>query len=365
LAALELACITAVASVSNNSWKLVLMDMHCREDRVLLPECGFAWAFWLTGLLALLASCGGGGGAVGGPPASNVALRIPDTGNPTGDAGTILLEVNPSWSGSDPSTVPLLMVGSPGQSDNRLEVVKDGSNLRVVSSTSAGEEGTIGVSVADWMPGDAHHVSVTWGDGVENVYLDGQLIGQSYYDGALEIPPGTPVSLALDSPDSPLQVFGRPLTPDEVENLFEPPTPVGPGVSNTVMRLRSTSVAAPETTGTVCVELVGGTGMVAGTQNDLSWDSRCVQISEPCQANPRTNKGVVTRKANSGLLRALVFSFTDVGPIEDGTLYCCPFRLLSATAGSCCGVDVQRALGSDFGGGAVWASGEGGQICQR
>ena len=180
----------------------------------------------LVMMVMMLAACGGSNEA-GAPTLAggdNPPSQIPDTGNPRGDAGTISFQVKPAWDGSNPTDAQLLRIGSPGQFE-QLSVLKNGTDLRVLSSDAVGQENSIGVSITDWQPGQYHVISFTWGDGVEGLYIDGQLVGQIPYQGALEVPPGTPLQIGAasqpgaDAPISHFQVYGRPLTPQEIAGL--------------------------------------------------------------------------------------------------------------------------------------------------
>ena len=143
------------------------------------------------------------------------------------------------------------------------------------------------------------------------------------------------------------------------------PTPIVPDAPGATLRVQSASVTAPDRQGTVCVELAGSDGIVAGTQNELVWDLDCLTITDPCQANPTHGKTVLTGGPYHGRLKTIVFAFDNTDPIEDGVLYCCPFRLASAFASSCCTVRVEDALASDPYGDAIATEAVAGQICLR
>ena len=318
----------------------------------------------LVSALTTVAACGGSSGGTGGPGASGVPPPVPN------DAGTFAFHVQPT--GSDPTNESLIAIGSPGQTGDRLSVLKDGTYLRVLVSDSAGEESTLGVSISDWQPGQTHTIAFVWGDGVEQLYIDGHLADQVDHPGVVQLPPGTQ---ALNGAITDFQAFGRPLTPEEVARLAgtavatsTPPmfgTPAKPRMSDVTLRVQSTSIAEPDSAGTVCVEMIGGTGFVAGTQNDLAWDLGCVEIGETCQANPQHGKSVFTKLHPGPSLRALVLSYSNTDPIDDGVLYCCPFHVASVPSGTCCPVRVQGAAASDSSGHLVLAGGVDGQICLR
>ena len=61
--------------------------------------------------------------------------------------------------------------------------------------------------------------------------------------------------------------------------------------------------------------------------------------------------------------RGLVLSLTDITPIPDGTLYCCPFRV-EAMPHSCCAVSIEGvALSDQFGNELGVAAGPPAQLC--
>lgn len=59
-----------------------------------------------------------------------------------------------------------------------LEVTRSGDWLRMVARRAGGEELEISLGIADWQPGRAYAVSVTWGDGGVTLHVDGELIGR-------------------------------------------------------------------------------------------------------------------------------------------------------------------------------------------
>jgi hypothetical protein len=280
----------------------------------------------------------------------------------------------------------LISIGAPDRIGSRISVARDGSDLRLIVSDDTGQESSIGVPISNWKPGEPHLITVTWGAGVERTYVDDKLVGQVDYPSTFEIRPGTPLYIGSDGRGIPgvsgtitdFTAYNRPLTPEEIASLFgddAPPssntpiasgTPMEPGTFDVVLSVRSTSVSAPATAGSVCIELAGGAGFVAATQNDLTWDPGCIEILEPCRGDPLVGKEVRTNQGWYDRLRAIVFSFTDTSPIAaDGVLYCCPFRLASTDAAGCCTVNIEQALGSDPSGLAIRIAGVPGQVCQR
>lgn len=347
------------------------MNSPHQEDRSTRRWMSLGAILVMTALLPVLAACGGDGGAATGttPVTTDVPGQIPEAGSARGDAGTIAFVVIPTWNGTDPTNVPLMAKGSPDQTSNLLTVLKNGSYLRSVFTDSAGQEHAIGIPIDSWQAGEQHAITVTWGSGVEQMWVDGKLVGQLDDGGSFELRPGDPLALGSGLPPAvpgangtitDVQAYGRPLTPDEIATFWGSEPPPAAQLS-----VQSTSVATPESAGTVCVELVGGAGLVAGTQNDLAWDPSCVEISEPCEADPQHGRSVFTAQRGGPRLRALVFSLINTDPIDDGILYCCPFHIASLRSGTCCAVSVQGAYASDSVGRGVVTAGVDGQICLR
>ena len=105
----------------------------------------------------------------------------------------------------------------------------------------------------------------------------------------------------------------------------------------------------------LCLGLDAGGQKVAGTQNDLIWDSSCANLkASSCAAVPESKKplhGNMPANAPS-TYRALVFALDNVDPIRDGPLYCCEFDLTGPGDG-CCAVRLERLGASDSVGTAV------------
>jgi hypothetical protein len=155
-------------------------------------------------------------------------LAFPDAGNLRGDAGTMMLEIEPTWAGAEDGDYSLINVRNANDPSNLLRVLKNGKYLRYIFADASGEEVGVSYDISDWQPGEKHTVAVNWGDAATALYVDNQLIGQNTYQGPFGIPPGTPLYLGSDIPEagatgagatiSNFQVFGRPLTPEEIAN---------------------------------------------------------------------------------------------------------------------------------------------------
>jgi MYXO-CTERM domain-containing protein len=132
------------------------------------------------------------------------------------------------------------------------------------------------------------------------------------------------------------------------------------------LRASSVNVSGAGETATICVDVETEGEQVAGTQNELVWDTNCATLSGlgSCRASQGHGKDLHASFPNGdGLppLRAFVFSMKNVGPMSDGELYCCDFTSELVSAGSCT-VSVQGARASDPTGKALSATGVGGAI---
>jgi len=153
---------------------------------------------------------------------------VPNGGNISGEAGTVSFWVQPGWVGGEANDASLVQLRNQNVWENRLQIFKNGRYLRFLLTDSAGIESNIGATIDAWQPGDWHHVTATWGDGMQSFYVDGKLIGQVSLQGQLDVRPGTPLYVGSDVPEgipaangtlSQFKVYNRPLGPDEVGQL--------------------------------------------------------------------------------------------------------------------------------------------------
>jgi hypothetical protein len=115
----------------------------------------------------------------------------------------------------------------------------------------------------------------------------------------------------------------------------------------------------------LCIGLDSGGQKVAGTQNDLIWDSSCANLKAgSCAAVPDSKKPLHgNTPANlQSTYRALVFALDNVDPIRDGKLYCCEFEMSGAGDG-CCAVRFDRLGASDPVGTALSTTGNPDKLC--
>ncbi len=138
----------------------------------------------------------------------------------------------------------------------------------------------------------------------------------------------------------------------------------------------SSATAGPGQSAQVCVSLSRASDQMSGLQMDLNWDPSCMS-ADPGIGNAASCKSLVSGKnvhtaisPNSSMLRALVFSITNQGPIPDSTLFCCNFTLAASPSSSCCSIAVTNLRGSTAGGTAITdistasaGSAGAGQIC--
>jgi hypothetical protein len=125
-----------------------------------------------------------------------------------------------------------------------------------------------------------------------------------------------------------------------------------------------TSDGNPGSSVEVQIILIGGNGLVAGMQTDISWDPRCVSVASgggdtaSCFANPTIPKNLTTKiQGGSSLLRALFFSMSDVEPIkQDAVLFTCVFNIDPATTATQCPINLSTLIVSDSKGGRLPAT---------
>ena len=165
------------------------------------------------------------GGAVTLGDAAMVQFQA--DGNINGDAGTIAFSIAPTWAGADATDQSFVQVLSGDNVwENRISLVKNLGNLRFILIDNTGVEHNVGLEIGDWAPGEAHRVTATWGEALMSLYVDGRKVGQTTYQGALEIAPNGPIYLGYNRPGSTyvgpggaisdFKIYGRSLGADEV-----------------------------------------------------------------------------------------------------------------------------------------------------
>jgi hypothetical protein len=116
----------------------------------------------------------------------------------------------------------------------------------------------------------------------------------------------------------------------------------------------------------VCVVLDAKGQVVAGTQNDLTWDAGCAKLESEaqCVVSPHHKKplhGSIPKNLNA-TFRSLVFALDNVDPMPDGDLYCCSFQV-TGSSDSCCPVQISRVAVSDPEGNALDTVGVPEKVC--
>ncbi len=158
-----------------------------------------------------------------------VPVTIPNAANITGESGSVFLDLTPSWGGGDGSDASLLDLGTPGQSQtNRMELIKNGADLRFLLVDSEGVEHTIGYGIQSWQAGEPHSVAVTWGDDGNGqremrLFVDGHLVGVQPYEDAFNVPADRPLVIGNNAGGGSLlngfQVYNNPLDPMRIPQL--------------------------------------------------------------------------------------------------------------------------------------------------
>lgn len=117
--------------------------------------------------------------------------------------------------------------------------------------------------------------------------------------------------------------------------------------------------------GRVCVVMDSGGVDIAGTQNDLRFDSTCAGLEQAnCVAAKQHGKplhgSLPTNEPST--FRSLVFALDNVDPMTDGDVYCCDFTIKGEGDG-CCQVEMTRVGISDPQGVALDATVKEDRVC--
>lgn len=154
-------------------------------------------------------------------------FAIPMAGRITGEAGSISFWVRPDGDNADVSNASLLQLRSHYEYSDRIQIWKDGGNVRMVFADSNGQESGAVYSSDAWSSGEPRLVTVTWGDGENALYINGDLAGTSQFDG-FKIRHDTLLHIASNYSEDPkslegtvsqFRVFNRQLAPEEVSSL--------------------------------------------------------------------------------------------------------------------------------------------------
>lgn len=153
---------------------------------------------------------------------------VPMAGRMSGETGTLSFWVRPDGETSDVNNASLVQLRSQNEWSNRLQIWKDGGNVRMVFADGNGNESGTTYGSDGWPTDEWRQVTATWGEGMTALYVNGLLAGTSQYEGGFKILPGTLLHVGSNYKDDPrsltgavnqFRVYDRPLTPEEVSKL--------------------------------------------------------------------------------------------------------------------------------------------------
>ncbi len=150
-------------------------------------------------------------------------VAIPVAGRDHDAGGSVSLWVQPGWERGNKDDATLVQLG------DQLRLVK---NVHVLSLETAGTEdpdtdgpASVDTPIAEWNPGEWHHVAATWSGDAVSLYVDGELVGRQLGRGHLDLPSETELLVGSDVARSHRVARGligrvdlrsRPLADDEV-----------------------------------------------------------------------------------------------------------------------------------------------------
>jgi hypothetical protein len=150
----------------------------------------------------------------------------------TGAGGTISLWLQPAWDAMSQDDASFVRIG-----DDRIRVYKSATHLRFEVTDANGQPIAVDMPFTDWNPGEWHHLLTTW-DGrnaphVISFFVDGNIVGQSQYQGEIELPRKPKLYVGTNAPDQPVapglvadvKVHTRPLSLEAVSRWFEESRP--------------------------------------------------------------------------------------------------------------------------------------------
>lgn len=153
-------------------------------------------------------------------------LTVPAGGHVNGRAGSIVLEIQPNWSGAEETANSLLQIRNQEGNANALQIVKERNALRFIIRDDQGLETSINAYIDHWQANETHRVTVTWGEALMKLYLDGVMVGENTVSNSLRWQDTTPIHIGSDFPGAAfagangkireLQIYGRTLDPDEI-----------------------------------------------------------------------------------------------------------------------------------------------------
>jgi hypothetical protein len=131
-------------------------------------------------------------GALRFPPGAR--LVYPDAGGIDPGEGAVAFWIRKEWAGDEQRARSLLELRTDTW-ENRLELGLGPAYLRFLLTTKDGIETPAGASVA-WQPDEWHHVTISWGQALMALYIDGKIAEQQTYAEDMQLPAGTPLYIA-------------------------------------------------------------------------------------------------------------------------------------------------------------------------
>lgn len=151
---------------------------------------------------------------------------LPAGGHVDGSMGTISFDIQPNWAGGDETNNSLLQIRDEHTWENNLQIVKNYDALRFIIIDSQGFETNVNVYITDWQANQRRGLTVTWGEALMTMYLDGQQVGQATLPNDVHFSDATPIHVGSDFPGSQysganarisnLTIYGRTLGAGEI-----------------------------------------------------------------------------------------------------------------------------------------------------
>jgi len=150
-------------------------------------------------------------------------FQLPATDRPVGQSGSFAAVLHPGWDASSQDDASFFQLGTFGP---HLFKEVDALHFGVLdeNGTAIDTETNIG----GWRANEPHVLTATWGGGQIFLYVDGQLVGQQSYVGALNVHDGDTAWIGSGFADrrpaapgllSNVQVYERPLASADVASL--------------------------------------------------------------------------------------------------------------------------------------------------
>jgi hypothetical protein len=114
---------------------------------------------------------------------SDSMLSIANAGHIQPQAGTISMEVVPTWEGSDGGSGSFIQLKTPEMWQGAISLVRSGPYMLFQFWDADGVNHIVSTDITDWQPGEPHTVTASWGQAAMSIYIDGQLSGQTPYSG--------------------------------------------------------------------------------------------------------------------------------------------------------------------------------------